>query len=223
MQVHRRSRAQPSRIIPATRLKRTLPPTNSRIASSSMQACLRAQIPAGIEVRYSRSMGSATALSVEEYLHTSFPDLDREYRDGEIVERTLPDYLHGKTQALLAAFFLALEEQLLLHPCVETRMRVRPNRYLIPDVAVFHPDEPNAIPETPPLVAIEILSPDDKMGAVREKLEEYRTWGVPHVWLVDPRSRRFYTGDKGLTEVSALVISELGIEITKHDLFKSFK
>ena len=142
-------------------------------------------------------MGSATALSVEEYLRTSFPDLDREYRDGEIVERSLPDYLHGKTQALLAALFLALGEQLSLHPCVETRMRVRPNRYLIPDVAVFHPDEPKAIPETPPLVAIEVLSPDDKMGEVREKLEEYRTWGVPHVWLVDPRSRPFYTGDEG--------------------------
>ena len=168
-------------------------------------------------------MASATALSVEEYLHTSFPGLDREYRDGEIVERSLPDYLHGKTQALLAAFFLALGEQLSLHPCVETRMRVRPNRYLIPDVAVFHPDEPDAVPETPPLVVIEILSPDDRMGEVREKLEDYRTWGVPHVWLVDPRSRRFYTCDPGLTEASSLRVPELGIEITPRDLFKSFK
>lgn len=32
-------------------------------------------------------MSVNTALSVEEYLHTSFPDLDREYRDGELVER----------------------------------------------------------------------------------------------------------------------------------------
>jgi Uma2 family endonuclease len=41
-------------------------------------------------------MSARTGLSVEEYLHTSFPDLDREYRDGELVERSLPDYLHGK-------------------------------------------------------------------------------------------------------------------------------
>ena len=39
-------------------------------------------------------MGSKAALPVEEYLHTSFPDLDKEYRDGELVERSLPDYLH---------------------------------------------------------------------------------------------------------------------------------
>lgn len=102
-------------------------------------------------------MGGATALSVEEYLYTSFPDLDREYRDGEIVNRALPDYLHGKTQALLAAFFLTLGKELSLHPCVETRMRVRKARFLIPDVAVFHPSEPSGVPETPPLIAIEIL------------------------------------------------------------------
>jgi len=168
-------------------------------------------------------VGRATALSVEEYLHTSFPDLDREYRDGEIVQRAWPDYLHGKTQGLLCAFFLTLGEQLSLHPCVETRMRVSPNRYLIPDVAVFHPGEPDAVPETPPLVAIEILSPDDRLGEVREKLEDYRTWGVPHVWLVDPRSRRFYTCDAGLTEASSLTVPELGIELTPNDLFKSFK
>jgi Uma2 family endonuclease len=165
-------------------------------------------------------MGSATALSIEEYLHTSFPDLDREYRDGEIVERTLPDYLHGKPQALLAAFFLALGKQLSLYPCVETRMRLRPARVLIPDVAVFHPDEPDALPASPPLIAIEILSPDDRLTEVREKLEEYRMWGVPHVWLVDPRSRRFYTCDAGLIETSSLRVPELGIEVTPHDLFR---
>jgi Uma2 family endonuclease len=149
--------------------------------------------------------------------------LDREYRDGEIVERAWPDYPHGKTQGLLFAFFLALGEQLSLYPCVETRMRVRPNRFLIPDVAVFHPNEPGAVTEMPPLIAIEILSPDDRLGEVREKLEDYRTWGVPHVWLVDPRSRRFYTCDTGLTEASSLTVPELGIELTPHDLFKSFK
>ena len=51
-------------------------------------------------------MGAKTAISAEDYLRTSFPDLDREYRDGELVERSLPDYYHGKMQAILAAFFL---------------------------------------------------------------------------------------------------------------------
>ena len=51
-------------------------------------------------------MGARADISVDEYLHTSFPDLDREYRDGEVVERSLPDYLHGRTQALLPLIML---------------------------------------------------------------------------------------------------------------------
>jgi Uma2 family endonuclease len=165
-------------------------------------------------------MGAKTGLSVEEYLRTSFPDLDREYRDGELVERSLPDYLHGKTQLLLAAFFAALRKRLSIFPCTETRMKIRAGRYAIPDLAVFWPEEPPLVPETPPLVAIEILSLDDRLTEVRDKLEEYKAWGVAHVWLVDPHSRRMYTCETGLVEARSLKISELGVEITGADIFE---
>jgi hypothetical protein len=46
-------------------------------------------------------MGAKAAIPVEEYLHTSFPDLNREYRDDEFLERTTTDYLYGSTQALM--------------------------------------------------------------------------------------------------------------------------
>ena len=167
------------------------------------------------------NMGTRAALSVEEYLHTSFPDLDKEYRDGQLVERALPDYLHGRTQLLLGAFFLAAAKSLSLWPCSETRMKIRSGVYLIPDVAVFHPDKPSPIPNTPPFVAIEVLSRGDRFPAVREKLAEYRQWGVKHVWLVDPHSKRMYTCDPLLTEVPTLRIPELGIEVTPADVFES--
>jgi len=96
-------------------------------------------------------MGAKTAISVEQYLHTAFPDLDREYRDGEIVERTSPDgfgpdYLHGKTQAVLAAFFMALRQtaavslrgnadEASFEPCFHPRCRgvfIRPSRRRYP-------------------------------------------------------------------------------------------
>jgi Uma2 family endonuclease len=165
-------------------------------------------------------MGVQTAITIEEYLHSSFPDLDREYWDGEIVERSLPDYLHGKIQGLLVSFFIALPEQLRLFACTETRMRLPNKLVLVPDVAVFHREEPKRVPDTPSLVAIEILSADDRLTDVREKLEKYRSWGVPHVWLVDPQSRRFYTCDAGLTEVASLSVPELGIAIQLDDVFK---
>jgi Uma2 family endonuclease len=70
---------------------------------------------------------------------------------------------------------------------------------LIPDVAVWLSPQP-LLPDTPPLVAIEILSPDDRMPEVKDKLGKYKTWGVAHVWLVDPHSRRLYSWETGLTE-----------------------
>ena len=164
-------------------------------------------------------MGAKTGVSVEEYLHTSFPDLDREYRDGELVERSLPDYLHGKTQLLLAAFFAALRKRPSIFPCTEMRVNVRSRRYVIPDLAVFRPEEPSRVPETPPLVAIEILSLDDRLAEVRDRLEEYKAWGVAHVWLVDPHSRRMYIYEAGLLEAQSLRLSELGVEVTSADIF----
>ena len=165
-------------------------------------------------------MSAKAGISVAEYLHTSFPDLDREYRDGEVVERSLPDYLHARTQMLLGVFFETLRKRLPVYACSELRMKLRTGLYLIPDVTIFWPSKPASIPDSPPLVAIEILSPDDRLTKVREKLEEYKAWGVPHVWLVDPHSRRLYTCEKGLSEVTTLPVPELGVTVTADDIFE---
>lgn len=166
-------------------------------------------------------MGTKAALPVAEYLRTAFPDLDKEYRDGVLVERSLPDYLHSKTQRLLIVLLSAFQKTFPVFVCPELRVQVRPGLYRIPDVAVFYPNEPQEpVPAIPPFVAIEILSPDDRMADVRNKLAEYRGWGVTHVWLVDPHSKRMYTCDAELVEVSTLRIPELNIEVTPADIFE---
>jgi len=76
------------------------------------------------------------------------------------------------------------------------------------------------VPDTPPLIAVEILSPDDRLSEVREKLEEYREWGVTHVWLVDPHSRRLYSCDQGLREVSFFRVGERSLEVMPDQLFE---
>jgi Uma2 family endonuclease len=166
-------------------------------------------------------MESKAALPVEEYLRTSFPDLDKEYRDGELVERSLPDYLHSKTQGLLIALFIALRKAFPVFVCPELRLRVRPGLFRIPDVCMFYPTEPQGrVPATPPLVAVEVLSLEDKMTKVRKKLAEYSAWGITHVWLVDPHSKHMYIWNAGLVEVSTLRIPELRFELTPADIFE---
>jgi Uma2 family endonuclease len=166
-------------------------------------------------------MGTKAALPVEEYLRTAFPDLDKEYRDGGLVERSLPDYLHSRTQGLLIMLLGALRTMFPVFVCPELRVQVRQGLVRIPDVSVFYPNEPQeSVPATPPFVVIEILSPDDRMADMRNKLAEYRAWGVMHVWLVDPHSQRMYTCNAELVEVSMLRITELGLELKPADIFE---
>jgi Uma2 family endonuclease len=70
------------------------------------------------------------------------------------------------------------------------------------------------------LVAIEILSPSDTVGYIVPKLEDYRQWGVRHIWLADPDSRKLFTyGDAGLHEVTELSLPGHGIVLTLTDVF----
>ena len=135
-------------------------------------------------------MASRLQVAPGEYLSMSFEGLDREYVRGEIVERSMPDYPHGRMQAALGSRFWALRESHRLFVCSETRMKLAPDLYRIPDVAVFADSEPNEpVPGLPPLVVIEIISPDDRYSEVLEKLAEYQRWGVQHIWVVDPHRR----------------------------------
>ncbi len=169
--------------------------------------------------RYAVAMAAKTAISADEYLHTSFPGTDQEYRDGELVERSVPDYLHARTQALLIFFFEAFRRKLSVFTCPELRVKMREGLYLIPDVAIFWPSQPENVPDSPPLIAIEVLSSDDRLSAVRAKLQEYRAWGVTHVWLVDPHSHRLYTCDAGLNEVTSFTVPELNLTVKPDDMF----
>jgi Uma2 family endonuclease len=186
---------------------------------------LKAQHPRTSGLRYPQGMATpireGTAASLEEYLRTSFPGLDREYRDGEIVERSLPDPFHSRTQILIGFFFEALRKRLSVFAYSELRLKLREGLVLIPDICVYWPErQTSRLPDVPPLVAIEILSPDDRLTAAREKLEEYRAWGVKHVWLVDPYSRRMYRCEPGLTEVATLALPEIGVELRPDDIFE---
>jgi Uma2 family endonuclease len=167
------------------------------------------------------NMSTKAAISIEEYLRTSFEDLDREYVDGEIVERSLPDLLHSRTQFRLTGLVWELAKRLPLYGQPELRSRVTATRVRIPDLSVYAGEEPTEqVPTQPPLVAIEILSPDDRYSEVMRKLEEYRAWGVRHIWLVDPdRSTLQVYGSGALSEVPALEIPEYDVRLTAADIF----
>jgi Uma2 family endonuclease len=60
----------------------------------------------------------------------------------------------------------------------------------IPDVCVFSRDVPiEQVFTKPQLIAIEILSPEDRHSRIEERMNNFRDFGVPNLWVVDPATR----------------------------------
>jgi len=166
-------------------------------------------------------MATQTLISEDEYLHAIFEGSEPEFRDGEIVERGMPTYLHGMLQVVLAALFLPYRRSHDLWPSTEARHRIRPGLIRIPDVAVHQGKPSMPHPDYPPYVAIEVLSPDDRMTEVALKMREYRNFGIAHAWVVDPELQALYVFDSdGLHQVRSLQISEFGINFTPEQIFE---
>jgi Uma2 family endonuclease len=131
-------------------------------------------------------MGVGTLISVDQYLRTSF-DPDCDFVDGEVLERNVGKRRHGYAQARIAAWFVHRQQNLRLEPITELRMRVGPNKIRIPDVVVSQmplPDE--EVFTSPPYLCIEVMSPDDTMASLQDRLDDYLHFGVLNVWVVDP-------------------------------------
>ncbi|MGH9627150.1 MAG: Uma2 family endonuclease, partial [Bryobacteraceae bacterium] len=135
-----------------------------------------------------------TLVSVEEYLHTSYDDGDREYVDGRVIERNLGEKDHSRTQRKLILYFGGQEATLKTYAFPEQRIQVKPARFRVPDVCVYLGQEPREqVFRTPLFLAIEILSPEDRAADLQEKIDDYLAFGVPCVWVIDPRRHRAWT------------------------------
>jgi Uma2 family endonuclease len=134
-------------------------------------------------------MAVKTLMSVEEYLRTSFDGSDCEYLDGEIVERNMGEFPHARLQAFLCHLLLLRGSGLQV--VTEIRTQISPTRFRIPDIAVWRPGYIGTrIPTVPPFLAVEILSPEDRMVRMQPKIQEYLSIGVEWVWVIDPEEKR---------------------------------
>src|SRR3954453_5383293 len=98
--------------------------------------------------------------SVEEYLATSYPDGDREFLDGVVVERNLGTPPHSRLQKLLLLHLAAFEEALGIEVLPECRTRIGETRYRVPDVLVMLQPfrQTERVLLDPPFLIVEVLS-----------------------------------------------------------------
>ncbi len=167
-------------------------------------------------------MSTTSLVSVEEYLATSYrPDCD--YIDGELRERNLGEIEHALLQTAIAAFFWANKKEWNAVPAVEQRVQVAASRFRIPDVTILRADQPREpIITVPPLILIEVLSKDDTLRSMRERVDDYLNFGVQHVWILDPAMRRAYVCSRtGFQEPenAVLVVPGTPIRLVLSELF----
>lgn len=160
--------------------------------------------------------------TIREYLRTSWSP-DREFVDGRIEERNLGEKEHSIIQRYLTVLFAIKRAEWGVEVFPELRTQTRPRNFRVPDVLVVRAGEKfDRYVTQPPLIAIEILSPEDTLQAMRAKAAEYSQFGVEHIWIIDPEPRIAYRyGFGGFEEVrdGELSAPETGIRVVLSEMF----
>jgi Uma2 family endonuclease len=130
--------------------------------------------------------------TVREYLRTTWSP-DREFVDGRIEERNLGEKEHSIIQRYLTVLFAIKRADWGVEVFPELRTQTRSTRFRVPDVLVMRAqDKFERYVTSAPLIAIEILSPEDRLTAMQQKASEYRGFGVEQIWVIDPEARIAY-------------------------------
>ena len=121
-----------------------------------------------------------------------------ELRRGEVIEMSRPTSPHGIVTSALATE-LTLYSRRVKRGFVTSNdsgvvLSERPGTVVGPDVAYFT-DVSTFDDVTPkwsesPVLAVEVLSPNDKMSEVNEKIQDYLISGVKVVWLADYEQKK---------------------------------
>lgn len=162
------------------------------------------------------------AVSLHEYLTTTYhPDCD--YIDGHLQERNLGEYDHARLQGEIFFVFRSHAAEWGIQTLPELRLQVSPANFRIPAVMVLRAGHKvDRIVREAPLLCIEVLSPEDTWKRLHEKVQDYLSLGVQHIWALDPGTREAYLcDDNGFHKVTTpdLTIPDTPIRLTLADVF----
>jgi Uma2 family endonuclease len=165
-------------------------------------------------------MATGSLVSVREYLSTSYrPDCD--YVDGVVLGRNLGEKDHSRLQTEIAFYYRSRREQWGLWGYVELRVQVSATRFRVPDVCLVVGEPTDQIMRTPPFICIEVLSPDDRLSEMRQRVEDYLAFGVPYVWILDPATRHAWRcTSAGMQDVTELRTENPETLVPVCDLFE---
>ena len=160
--------------------------------------------------------------TAQEYLSTSW-NPDREFVEGRIEERNLGEKDHSILQRYFTVLFYLKRDEWGVEVFPELRTQTQARRFRVPDVLVVRTgDSFQRYITRPPLIAIEVLSPEDTLRALQAKSEEYRSFGIENIWIIDPEKRQVCcstTAGLELVESGELTVPETPIRVVLSEMF----
>ncbi len=168
-------------------------------------------------------MATSTLVPLSEYLHSAYSP-DRDWIDGEVRERNMGEGPHSVLQKFFILFFGLREKEWNIRVLPEQRVQTSETHFRISDVCLTRRDGPlETIVRMAPLLCIEILSRDDRMSEIIEKMNDYFGMGVHSVWVIDPRTRKVFSGtaDGSLEAiVDELTVGGTAIRVPVQEVFR---
>lgn len=129
---------------------------------------------------------------------------------GEIVTMPPPGFEHGDIQLTIGSLLKQfVRAQGLGRVTVESGVKTEqgPDTVRGPDIAFWSKERlpldqprPKGYPDVAPDLCAEVLSPSNRLGQIRDKIQEYFARGVRMVWIVDPEDhtvRVYRSPDEG--------------------------
>ncbi len=135
-------------------------------------------------------------VSVQTYLSSMYHP-DRDFLDGQLLERNVGENPHSRLQRFFVLAFAKHDAEWNLEVLPEQRVQVGSSRFRVADICVITVGEADddLIVSRPPVLCIEVLSREDHMSEMQERVDDYLKMGVSTVWLVDPWRRKAFTID----------------------------
>ena len=175
-------------------------------------------------------------LNFEEYLNYENEDNKYELFDGELILMNPPTGFHAliinKLTKIIEAEINRLKLDWYALQGIGVRTGIRRSR--LPDLTIIKKQQldeilnVSAILESPPLLVIEIVSPESEIRDYRYKRTEYSAMGIAEYWIIDPNREKItvLNLDEGMYEeipvrdtgqFNSLLFSE--IQINPKDIF----
>ncbi len=175
------------------------------------------------------STTSTALMTAEELINLPEDNLRHELINGELITMPLPGFPHGQITARLGA---SLTQFVLDNDLGEVsvgdagfHLAKDPDTVLGPDISFVSKERMEGIEEIqgywpgPPDLAVEVLSPSDRPGKVKQRISRLLRLGTKQLWIVDPKHRTVtvYRSESDTTTFSGSDYVE------SQDLFPGFR